>query len=35
MQIEFIKNISVYFIVPNEISNKEAYFTQTKKANII
>ena len=35
MKIQFTKNISVYLIVPNDISNKEAYFTQTKNAKII
>jgi hypothetical protein len=35
MQIAFKKNIRVYFIVPKEVSNIEAYFIQTKKAKII
>ena len=33
MQTVFNKNIKVYFIVPNDVSNNEAYFTHTKKAN--
>ena len=32
MQTVFNKNIKVYFIVPNDVSNNEAYFTHTKKA---
>ena len=35
IQIELTKKIREYFIVPNDVSNKEAFFTQTKKANII
>lgn len=35
MQTVFNKNIKVYFIVPNDVSNNEAYFTHTKKANNI
>jgi hypothetical protein len=35
MQNVFTKNIKVYLIVPSEVSNKEAYFTQTKNAKII
>ena len=35
MQNVFNKNIKVYFIVPKDVSNNDAYFTQTKKAKII
>jgi hypothetical protein len=31
----FTKKINVYLIVPKDVSNKEAYFTQTKKAKQI
>ena len=35
MHIELIKKINVYFIVPNDISNKVAYLTHNKNAKII
>jgi type IV secretory pathway ATPase VirB11/archaellum biosynthesis ATPase len=35
MQSVFNKKIKVYLIVPKDVSNNEAYFTQTKKAKII
>ena len=35
MQKVFNKKINVYFIVPKDVSNNEAYFTQTKNARII
>ena len=35
IQNVFNKKIKVYLIVPKDVSNNDAYFTQTKKAKII
>ncbi len=35
MQKVFTKKIKVYLIVPKDVSNKEAYLTQTKNAKQI